>query len=164
MAQSCPHGPKLAQLTVLLYSSRLYVYVGRFGAAPYLLSFHADAAQSHYFVLVSRQLFEHRMSLANVKQSRCCQQECQLEFVTSPVMTKRSMRPFIQMLLDGIGRKGIWWPQGTFLSVLTGWQKNLTAASVGRWRHSHVTCWSRDRNAGRWLVLTTVLTTTRTGQ
>ena len=41
-------------------------------------------------------------------RSRCCQQECQLEFVTSPVMTKRLMLPLIQMLLDGIGRKGIW--------------------------------------------------------
>ena len=40
--------------------------------------------------------------------SRCCQQEYQLEFVTSPVLTKRSMRPLIQMLLDGIGRRGIW--------------------------------------------------------
>ena len=64
-------------------------------------------------------------------RSRCCQQECQLEFVTSPVMTKRSMRPLIQMLLDGIGRKGIWWPQGTFLSVLTGWQKKF-GSSVSR--------------------------------
>ena len=56
-------------------------------------------------------------------------------------------------------RKG----QGTFLSVLTGWQNFLAAASAGRWRHSHVTRWSRDRNAARWLVLTTVLTTARTG-
>ena len=40
-------------------------------------------------------------------RSRCRQQECQLEFVTSSAITERSMRPLIQMLLDGIGRIGI---------------------------------------------------------
>ena len=29
-------------------------------------------------------------------------------FVTSPVMTKRLVRTLLQMLLEGIGRKGIW--------------------------------------------------------